>query len=158
MSLETLGQRWGWEKTKVWRFFQKHGDAFALYRLPGSYGCLIFNKQYPTGTAGPVLKEEDIVQLFQRFRSYASGASCTRSGLNKLIRLYSHAVVAQMGLEEREEPAKNRVAVLPLYIARIFFSVGTVRIAGVTYMTAGVWTIGRQEREARDGTRMGRWI
>ena len=120
LSLETLGQRWGWEKTKVWRFFQKHGDAFALYRLPGSYGCLIFNKQYPTGTAGPVPKEEDIVQLFQRFRAYASGASCTRSGLNKLIRLYSHTVAAQRGLEEQEEPAKNRVAVFaPIYRAYI---------------------------------------
>ncbi len=37
LTLETLGQRWGWEKTKVWRFLKKHGDAFALYRLPGSY-------------------------------------------------------------------------------------------------------------------------
>lgn len=50
LTLETLGQRWGWEKTKVWRFFQKHGDAFSLYRLPGAYGCLIFNKLYPSGT------------------------------------------------------------------------------------------------------------
>ena len=50
LTLEALGQRWGWEKTKVWRFFQKHGDVFALYRLPGSYGCLIFNRLYPTGT------------------------------------------------------------------------------------------------------------
>ncbi len=120
MSLETLGQRWGWEKTKVWRFFQKHGDAFALYRLPGSYGCLIFNKQYPIGAAGPVLKEEEIVQMFQRFRAYATGTSCTRSGLNRIIRLYSHAVVTQMGLEEMEEPAENRVAVFgPIYRAYI---------------------------------------
>lgn len=37
LTLETLGQRWGWEKTKVWRFFKKHGDVFALYRLPSSY-------------------------------------------------------------------------------------------------------------------------
>ena len=44
LTLETLGQRWNWEKTKVWRFFQKHGDAFMLHRLPGAYGCLIFNK------------------------------------------------------------------------------------------------------------------
>ena len=39
LTLETLGSRWGWEKTKVWRFFQKHGDVFPLYRLPGAYGC-----------------------------------------------------------------------------------------------------------------------
>ena len=40
LTLETLGQRWGWEKTKVWRFFKKHGDVFALHRLPGSYDWL----------------------------------------------------------------------------------------------------------------------
>ena len=60
------------------------------------------------------------MQLFQRFRAYASGASCTRSGLNRIIRLYSHAVVAQRGLEEQEEPVKNRVALLaPIYRAYI---------------------------------------
>ena len=50
LTLEALGRRWGWEKTKVWRFFQKNGDAFALHRLPGSYGCLIFNRLYPLDT------------------------------------------------------------------------------------------------------------
>jgi len=49
LTLETLGERWGWEKTKVWRFFKKHGDVFSLYRLPSSYGCLVFNASYPTG-------------------------------------------------------------------------------------------------------------
>ena len=50
LTLEKLGQRWGWERTKVWRFFKKHGDVFALYRLPGSYDCLVFNKSYPVDT------------------------------------------------------------------------------------------------------------
>ena len=36
LTLENLGQRWRWEKTKVWRFLQKHKDVFTLYRLPGS--------------------------------------------------------------------------------------------------------------------------
>ena len=51
LTLETLGRRWGWEKTKVWRFFKKHADAFPLYKLPGSFGCLIFNTGYPAGTS-----------------------------------------------------------------------------------------------------------
>jgi len=42
LTLETLGARWGWEKTKVWRFLQKHVDVFPLRKLPGSYGCLVF--------------------------------------------------------------------------------------------------------------------
>ena len=40
LTMEKLGQRWGWEKTKVWRFFKKHGDVFALYRLVGSEMCI----------------------------------------------------------------------------------------------------------------------
>ena len=46
LTLEKLGQRWRWEKTKVWRFLQKHRDVFTLYRLPGSLGCLVFNTSY----------------------------------------------------------------------------------------------------------------
>ena len=34
---EEPGQRRGWEKTKAWSFFKKHGGVFALYRLPVSY-------------------------------------------------------------------------------------------------------------------------
>jgi hypothetical protein len=47
LTLEKLGVRWGWEKTTVWRFFQKHGDIFPLRKLPGSYGCLVFSTRGP---------------------------------------------------------------------------------------------------------------
>lgn len=63
MTLEALGRRWGWEKTKVWRFFQKHGDAFALCRLPGRCGCLIFNRLYPAGAAFTIPSQEAIDAL-----------------------------------------------------------------------------------------------
>lgn len=46
LTLEGLGRRWNWEKTKVWRFFQKNESTFKLYRLPSSYGCVIYNAQY----------------------------------------------------------------------------------------------------------------
>ena len=60
LTLETLGQRWNWEKTRVWRFFRNHSDVFSLYRLPSSYGCVVFNALYPTG--GEVqLPEKDLV-------------------------------------------------------------------------------------------------
>ncbi len=68
LTLEALGQRWGWEKTKVWRFFQKHGDVFALYRLPGSYGCLIYNRLYPTGTEVSMPTQEDIISILDKIR------------------------------------------------------------------------------------------
>ena len=63
LTLEALGRRWGWEKTKVWRFLRKYGDAFALYRLPGSGGCLIFNKLYPADTAFSLPESTDIVRI-----------------------------------------------------------------------------------------------
>ena len=66
LTLETLGRRWGWEKTKVWRFFQKHGDVFALYRLPGSYGCLIFNREYPVGETIVLPEQGEVETLFRK--------------------------------------------------------------------------------------------
>ena len=60
LTLETLGKRWGWEKTKVWRFFKKYRDVFYLHRLPGSYGCLIFNRLYPSERKGEVPTCEDV--------------------------------------------------------------------------------------------------
>lgn len=72
MTLETLGQRWGWEKTKVWRFFQKHGDVFSLYRLPGAYGCLIFNKLYPSGTEVSLPSQDAVVRILEEIRILAT--------------------------------------------------------------------------------------
>lgn len=63
LTMEKLGQRWGWEKTKVWRFFKKHGDVFALYRLPGSYGCLVFNKSYPMDTEVSLPEQAEFLRM-----------------------------------------------------------------------------------------------
>lgn len=43
---DRLGSRWGWERTKVWRFFQNNACTFGLHRMPGSFGSLIFNLAY----------------------------------------------------------------------------------------------------------------
>ncbi len=92
LTLETLGQRWGWEKTKVWRFMKKYGDVFALYRLPGSYGCLIFNKLYPTGSEVSVPNQEEIQRILDEIRIYGADTHKTGSDhehMNKLITWYS---------------------------------------------------------------------
>ena len=68
LTLETLGRRWGWEKTKVWRFFQKHADAFPLYKLPGAFGCLIFNAAYPTGSAITLPDRTEVERIFKEIR------------------------------------------------------------------------------------------
>ena len=68
LTLETLGRRWGWEKTKVWRFFQKHADAFPLYKLPGAFGCLIFNAAYSTGSAVTLPDQTEVERILNEIR------------------------------------------------------------------------------------------
>ena len=63
LTLEGLGRRWNWEKTKVWRFFQKNESTFKLYRLPSSYGCVIYNAQYLLGEDIRLPDESDVLQM-----------------------------------------------------------------------------------------------
>ena len=65
LTLETLGKRWGWEKTKVWRFFKKYRDVFYLHRLPGAYGCLIFNRLYPCDMKGEIPTNEAVRRVMK---------------------------------------------------------------------------------------------
>lgn len=124
LTLETLGQRWNWEKTKVWRFFQKHRDAFALYRLPGSYGCLIFNKLYPLDTEVSLPSCAEIERIIEKMRICAgnvhiSGSENTR--LNKMTLWYSCKVIAQSVPDCAGQTLENRVALLAPII-RAYFS------------------------------------
>lgn len=117
LTLEALGRRWSWEKTKVWRFLRKYGDAFALYRLPGSGGCLIFNKLYPADTALSMPESAEIVRIIARMRILAGN---THAGLsenervNRLIRLCSGAIIPEL-------EAQRRVALFSR-ITRAYFS------------------------------------
>lgn len=121
LTLESLGQRWNWEKTKVFRFFKKHGDVFRLVRLNGSYGCLVFNTLYPTGTEFTMPTQEQIVRIIAEVRFL--GANVYRTGsdhdhLNRLGRMYSRkAVLALFGIDQDEE-SESRVALsAPIYRA-----------------------------------------
>ena len=96
LTLETLGQRWGWEKTKVWRFFRKYNDMFDLYRLPGSYGCLVFNKLYPCDTECVTPSQEQIMRILDAIRAYAVNTTKRETDhqyINRLIAWYSRRVV-----------------------------------------------------------------
>lgn len=97
LTLEALGRRWGWEKTKVWRFFRKYADAFPLYKLPGSFGCLIFNAAYPTGQNITLPSNTDVVRILEQIRIYGehthfSGAT-DHERLCKLVAWYSRRIV-----------------------------------------------------------------
>ena len=114
LTLETLGRRWGWEKTKVWRFFKKHGDVFLLYRLPGNYGCLVFNKLYPCDTEVSCPSHEQALGLYYELRTYADNLS-GRDQLNRAVAFYSRALI------RARKAAQNRVA-LSAPIIRAYIS------------------------------------
>lgn len=124
LTLETLGQRWGWEKTKVWRFFQKHGDVFSLYRLPSSLGCLIFNKLYPTDTEVSLPTHEEVVRILDEIRICSANArkrGSEHEHMSRMVAWFSKRVLEELGLGIPSENAENRVA-LSAPIIRAYFS------------------------------------
>lgn len=127
LTLETLGHRWRWEKTKVWRFFKKHADAFPLYKLPGSYGCLIFNVGYPTDVAFTLPKQEQIVRILREIR-ILGGKAHTQSGndrtrMSRWIAWYSQRVCPrQEDCAPHSSMSCSRVAFIGVSIIRAYFS------------------------------------
>ena len=113
LSLETLGQRWGWEKTKVWRFLQKHEDVFTLYRLPGSYGCLIFNKLYPCDQEILLPTAEEVDRVLAYVHRCAQ--CCVRRGslrehMSRMVVWYSRRYLRSVGMLPASKAQKGRVA------------------------------------------------
>ena len=96
LTLETLGKRWGWEKTKVWRFFKKFGEDFALYRLPGTYGCVICNLSYPSQTEITPPSKECVVRIWEliRIRARNTHTEGTRNEkLNRFVAWWSRRML-----------------------------------------------------------------
>lgn len=109
LTLEYLGQRWGWERTKVWRFFRKHEGAFPLYRLPGAFGCLVFNSLYPTEPYSELPKQADVERILTKIRimgqnTHISGTDHAR--LCKMVLWYSR----QLSGEPSCVPAQDEIA------------------------------------------------
>ena len=109
LTLETLAKRWRWEKTKVWRFFKKYRDVFTLYRLPGSYGCIIYNKCYPTNkeVSEPTSEKiSDILTEIRRIGVNANKLGKDHEHINKLVSWYSR----KLAEKSVENLCENRVA------------------------------------------------
>ena len=134
LTLETLGKRWGWEKTKVWRFFRDYATCFQLYRLPNSYGCVIYSRFYPTCDEIQMPEEETVMRIFREIliRAKNTHTEGTRNEKgNRYTAWKSRRVIT--ALEEREQnqyretaPIQNEsgvsVALSALYNARVIFS------------------------------------
>ena len=120
LTLESLGNRWGWERTKVWRFFHKHSDTFHLTKLPGSYGCIITNTRYPlpAGFARTPITQATVGRILNQIRLMGRNTSFSgtdRQRINHLIFQFSTALLFSS--------AEHRVALSPCpYISRAYFS------------------------------------
>lgn len=115
LTLDTLGKRWGWEKTKVWRFFRKFGDYFALYRLPGSFGCVIYNLGYPSHTEITRPSEECVMRILKRIRICARNTHTVGTDnerINRFVAWKSNRV-AQKLAEEYEQSQYRETAPIP---------------------------------------------
>lgn len=127
LTLETLGHRWGWEKTKVWRFFKKHVDAFPLQKLPGSFGCLIFNTSYPAGTSFSVPEPAQVQRILEEIRICGRNTHIKSSNdherMNQWIAWYSRKVIPKIPQAQSAPTAEQcRVAVSGCLITRAYFS------------------------------------
>ena len=119
LTLENLGLRWGWEKTRVWRFLQKNRNAFTLHKLPGSFGCLIFNNQYPTNTEFTIPTPDEIIRILNKIRILGDNTHLTGTDnhrINKMINWYSKKLNTEHK-KTRIENENGRVAD-SLYIMR----------------------------------------
>ena len=126
LTLETLGQRWGWEKTKVWRFFKKHGDVFSLYRLPSSYGCLIFNKHYPTGTDIQLPTQDEVMSILSEIlisNNYKYSENSENTKVNHMVAWHSAKVIEGRQAESALLETECRVAPFD-HITRTYISHG----------------------------------
>ena len=131
LTLETLGKRWHWEKTKVWRFLHKHRDTFDLCKLPGAYGCLIFNSLYPTsGGTIPTPNHIHIVRILDEIRICGENTHFTGSDhdrMNRLVLSFSRQIAVRNlneGIPTTYHPSepKCRVALSAPYITRVYIS------------------------------------
>ncbi len=125
LTLEALGQRWGWEKTKVWRFFQKYADAFPLVKLPGSFGCLIFNLTYPTESHLVLPSSTQVRRILDQIRIKGHNAHFNGTDHERLCRMvawYSKTVIREIGEDVHgQSDTEGRVA-LSSPIIRAYFS------------------------------------
>ena len=120
MTLETLGQRWGWEKTKVWRFLKKHGGVFSLYRLPGSFGCLIYNKHYPINKEVSLPTENEIIRILNKIRILGTNTYKTtrdHEHINKLVAWYSKRITQEIVSNISENRVADFSPIIRAYIS-----------------------------------------
>ena len=102
-------------------------DAFPLYRLPGAFGCLIFNAFYPTGEPVSLPSYDQMERILSKIRTAGRNAYRKQDSdhvrICKLVAWYSRAVLLQdRDLAAPAKSEESRVAYQDRYITRVYFS------------------------------------
>ena len=81
---------------------------FELYRLPGTYGCLLFNKLYPTSKDIVLPNQSEIIEVILKTRQTLEdmNVDCAHGNLGYLIEIMGEEFT-NLIINERE---KNSVA------------------------------------------------
>ena len=126
LSMDFLGNRWRWEKTKVWRFFQNHACTFGLHRMPGSFGSLIFNLAYFGDDRDTMPSEGKILYILGKIREVSRKgieAESDRDRVNRMIAWNSCKVIKVLAESNEDGSGDHRVAPCD-YNTRAYFSHG----------------------------------
>ena len=118
VTLEALGKRWRWNKTKVWRFFRKYADTFMLKRLPGSYGCVIFNLKYSSNSEPP--SDRAVMRILREIRICAENTQkfdTDHEHIRKMIMWYSRQVVMKLCLAKSKNGVSQSDHIIRAYIS-----------------------------------------
>ena len=106
---------------------RRRSDAFPLYKLPGSFGCLVFNAAYPTGERIPQPAMDQIERILSEIRILGRNArnktSSDHAQLCKLVAWYSRTILQQEQTKTGQASAvEGRVAHSDCNNTRAYFS------------------------------------
>lgn len=105
---------------------QKHGDVFSLYRLPSSYGCLVFNAAYPTGADIQLPEQEMVMRILREIlicSTYKYKGNSENLRVNHMVAWYSKTVISSQQVQPVSAAPVCRVA-LSVPITRAYLSHG----------------------------------
>lgn len=124
LTLETLGQRWNWEKRMCGVSFKAWG-VFTLHRLPVpsvvsfSINCIQRMQEVS------IPESEKIERIIAEIRILAKNeqkVGSDQENLSRLVAIYSRQLLTECAEENENTMAQNRVALFDPYILRAYFS------------------------------------
>lgn len=116
MTLEDFGRRWNWEKTKVSRFFKKYSQCFILYKLPCSYGSIVFNRLYPVDKKIELPSSDQLYEICRHLKELASEKEkkwtnrkqrTENEKINILVKRYSAAILENITINDNSQTYEN---------------------------------------------------